>query len=296
MKQLVIISGKGGTGKTIISAAIATLVQKKVMADCDVDAANLYLLLQPEIQETQPFTGGKKALIDEEKCTRCRECVDVCRFGAIAEKEDEEIFFGPISCEGCGVCSFVCPADAIKMEKALSGEWYVSKTKYGPFVHARLGIGEENSGKLVAEVRKKAKEIAEQNNLDFVIIDGPPGIGCPVISSLSGTDLALVVTEPTLTGIHDMERVVRVASHFKTQTACCINKFDINLENSAKIESWCQKNAVSLLGKIPFDQEVTESMVQGIPLTEYTNNSASKEIKNMWQKLNKLFAREEMSK
>jgi len=296
MKQLVIISGKGGTGKTIISAAIATLAQNKVMADCDVDAANLYLLLQPEIQETQPFTGGEKALIDDEKCTRCRECVNVCRFDAIAEKEDEEIFIDPISCEGCGVCSYVCPADAIKMEKALSGEWYVSKTKYGPFVHARLGIGEENSGKLVAEVRKKAKEIAEQNNLDFVIIDGPPGIGCPVISSLSGTDLALVVTEPTLTGIHDMERVVQMALHFKTQTACCINKYDINLQNSAQIESWCQKNSIPLLGKIPFDEKVTESMVQGIPLTEYTNNSASKEIKNMWQKLHKLFDREEIRK
>ena len=157
MKQLVIISGKGGTGKTIISAAIATLAQNKVMADCDVDAANLYLLLQPEVQETKSFTGGEKALIDVEKCTQCRECVDVCRFDAISEKEDEEIFIDPISCEGCGVCSYVCPADAIRMEKALSGEWYVSKTKYGPFVHARLGIGEENSGKLVSEVRKRKR-------------------------------------------------------------------------------------------------------------------------------------------
>lgn len=293
MKQLVIISGKGGTGKTIMSAAIATLAQNKVMADCDVDAANLYLLLQPEIQETQTFMGGEKARIDVEKCTQCRECVDVCRFDAIVEKEDEEIVIDSISCEGCGVCSHVCPADAIKMEKAISGEWYVSKTKYGPFVHARLGIGEENSGKLVAEVRKKAKEIAEQNNMDFVIIDGPPGIGCPVISSLSGTDLALVVTEPTLTGIHDMERAVQMAHHFQTQTACCINKFDINLQNSAQIESWCKKNSIPLLGKIPFDEEVTKSMVQGIPLTEFTNNSASKEMKNMWQKLYKLFVRED---
>ena len=296
MKQLVIISGKGGTGKTIISAAIATLAQNKVMADCDVDAANLYLLLQPEIQERQQFSGGEKARIDDEKCTRCRECVDICRFDAIVEKEDEEIFIDPISCEGCGVCSYICPADAIKMEKALSGEWYVSKTKYGPFVHAKLGIGEENSGKLVAEVRKKAKEIAEQNNMDFVIIDGPPGIGCPVISSLSGTDLALVVTEPTLTGIHDMERVVQMARHFQTQTACCINKFDINLQNSSQIESWCKKKSIPLLGKIPFDEKVTESMVQGIPLTEYTNNSASKEMKNMWEKLHKIFTREEFRK
>ncbi|MFC2165432.1 ATP-binding protein [Acidobacteriota bacterium] len=289
MKQLVIISGKGGTGKTIITASIATLAQNKVMADCDVDAANLNLLLQPEIQETHPFSGGKKAHIDDEKCTRCRECVNICRYDAITEKNDGEIKIDPISCEGCGICSYICPAEAIKMEKSLSGEWFVSKTKYGPFVHARLGIGEENSGKLVAEVRKKAMELADEANLDFVIIDGPPGIGCPVISSLSGTDLALVVTEPTVSGIHDMERVVQMAQHFKIQAACCVNKYDINLQNTAQIESWCAKNSIPLLGKIPFAEEVTKSMVQGIPLTEYKNNSASTEIKHLWQKLLELF-------
>ena len=296
MKQLVIISGKGGTGKTILSAAIATLAQNKVMVDCDVDAANLYLLLKPDIQETCAFTGGEKAIIDVEKCERCKECLEICRFDAIAEKEEEEIFIDPISCEGCGVCSYVCPADAIQMEKAISGECYVSKTKYGPFVHARLGIGEENSGKLVAEVRKKAKEIAEQNTMDFIIIDGPPGIGCPVISSLSGTDLALVVTEPTLTGIHDMERVVRMAHHFHTQTACCINKYDINSRNTARIEAWCADNSIPLVGEIPFDERVTESMIQGVPLTEYTDNSASNEIKSIWEKLQKFFVIKEIGK
>jgi len=292
MKQLVIISGKGGTGKTIIAASIATLAQNKVMADCDVDAANLNLLLHPEIQETHPFTGGKTAHIDDEKCTRCRECVDICRYDAITEKDDGEIIIDPISCEGCGVCFYICPVEAIEMENSLSGEWFVSETNYGPFVHAKLGIGEENSGKLVAEVRKKAKEIADKENLDFVIIDGPPGIGCPVISSLSGTDLALVVTEPTISGIHDMERVVQMAQHFKTQAACCINKYDINLQNTAQIESWCKKYSIPLLGKIPFDDDVTKSMVQRIPLTEYKNNSASKEIKQMWEKLHRLFAGE----
>jgi MinD superfamily P-loop ATPase len=296
MKQLVIISGKGGTGKTIITAAIATLAQNKVMVDCDVDAADLYLLLHPDIQETHQFIGGKKAHIDVEKCTLCGECMDICRFEAIAEKEDGEIITDPISCEGCGVCSYLCPIEAIEMKESISGEWFVSRTKYGPFVHARLGIAEENSGKLVTEVRKKAKEIADKNNLDFVIIDGPPGIGCPVISSLSGTDLALVVTEPTLTGIHDMERVVQMAHHFKTQTACCINKYDLNLQNSKQIESWCEKNSIPLIGKIPFEEEVTKSMVQGMPLTEYTNNSSSKEIKKVWQKLHKLFTREEIRK
>ena len=265
MKQLVIISGKGGTGKTIITASIATLAQNKVMVDCDVDAANLYLLLHPEIQETHQFIGGKKAHIDVEKCTLCGECIDVCRFEAITEKEDGEIIIDPISCEGCGVCSHICPVEAIEMEKSVSGECFVSRTKYGPFVHARLGIGEENSGKLVTEVRKKAKEIADKNNLDFIIIDGPPGIGCPVISSLSGTDLALVVTEPTLSGIHDMERVVQVAHHFKTQTACCINKYDLNLQNSKKIESWCKKNSIPLIGKIPFDEQVTNLWFREFP-------------------------------
>ena len=296
MKQVVIISGKGGTGKTIISAAIATLAQNKVMADCDVDAANLYLLLQPEVQEKQLFSGGKKALIDTEKCTRCQACVDTCRFDAITDNNAEEIAIDPISCEGCGVCSHICPADAIRMEKALSGEWYISQTKYGPFVHARLGIGEENSGKLVTEVKKKAKEIAEKHDLDWVIVDGPPGIGCPVIASLSGADLALVVTEPSLSGIHDMERVVQMARHFQIKSACCINKYDINLGNTTQIENWCDQESIPLLGKIPYDVEVSESMVQGIPLTEYTHNSVSKEISNMWQNLQKLFMCEETAK
>lgn len=293
MKQLVIISGKGGTGKTIISGSLATIARNKVMVDCDVDAANLHLLLHPEIQETHQFSGGNKAKIMPEKCTGCGECLNVCRFSAISKTEKEEIIVDPISCEGCAVCFYICPEEAIIMEKSLSGEWFVSQTKYGPFVHAKLGIGEENSGKLVTEVRKKAKEIAEKNNLDLVIIDGPPGLGCPVIASLSGTDLALVVTEPSLSGIHDMERVVQMALHFRTQTACCINKYDINLQNSAQIENWCQKNSIPLIGKIPFNLDVTRSMVQGIPLTEFSENSVSKEIKNIWLELLKLLSMED---
>lgn len=289
MKQLVIISGKGGTGKTIISACFASLARNKVMVDCDVDAANLYLLLHPEIQESHKFSGGMKARIEQNNCSRCGECVDACRFSAIHEKIDGEFFIDPISCEGCGVCYHVCPVKAVEMEKSLSGEWFVSHTKYGPFVHARLGIGEENSGKLVTEVRKKAMELAEKNNLDLVIIDGPPGIGCPVIASLSGADLALVVTEPTLAGIHDMERVAQTAHHFKISTACCINKYDINPENSTIIEDWCQKNSIPLMGKIPFDEDVTPSMVNLIPLPEHSNNAASKEIKNIWEKIQKFF-------
>lgn len=288
MKQLVIISGKGGTGKTILSASFAVLAQNKVMADCDVDAANLYLLLHPEIQESHSFSAGKRAEISQDKCTGCGQCLDVCRFSAVIEGQDGDIAIDPLSCEGCAVCYHVCPAEAVIVEETVSGKWFVSQTRYGPFVHARLGIGEENSGKLVSEVRKKAKAIAEKNSLDLVIVDGPPGIGCPVIASLSGTDLALVVTEPTLSGIHDMERIAQTARHFKIPTACCINKHDINPENSARIEDWCQKNSIPLAGKIPFDEDVTRSMVNLIPLPEYSNNAASREIKNIWEKINKI--------
>lgn len=296
MKQLVIISGKGGTGKTIISASFATLAQNKVMADCDVDASNLYLLLHPELQETHSFTGGMKPHLDLEKCTGCANCIDVCRFSAIKESNDGKIVIDSISCEGCAVCSYICPEEAIEMEENISGQWFISRTKYGPFVHARLGIGEENSGKLVTEVRKKAKDIAEENDMDFVIIDGPPGIGCPVIASLSGTDIALVVTEPTLSGIHDMERVIHVAHHFRTQTACCINKFDLNPRLSNQIEDWCRNNSVPLVGKIPYDEKITKSMVQGIPFPEYSENSVSKDIRKMWQRLLNILSMEDSKK
>lgn len=285
MKQLVIISGKGGTGKTVLSACFATLARKKVMVDCDVDAANLYLLLQPEIQEEHSFSGGKKARVDPDQCTGCWNCLDVCRFSAISQEEDGKISIDPISCEGCGVCSYICPTKSIAMEKRVSGKWYVSRTKYGPFVHARLGIGEENSGKLVAEIRKKANEIAEKEALDLVIIDGPPGTGCPVIASLSGSDIALIVTEPTLSGIHDMERVIGVAEHFRIETAVCINKYDINLAHSCRIEKWCEERSIPVLGKIPFDEVVTEAVSQGMPITAYVNNSLTREIKHIWLRI-----------
>lgn len=293
MKQLVIISGKGGTGKTILSASFAVLARRKVMVDCDVDAANLYLLLNPDIQERHRFSAGQKAQLDEGKCTGCGECQDVCRFLAIEQDNEERVVINPISCEGCGVCSHICPVEAINMEKNISGDWYVSRTKYGPFVHARLGIGEENSGKLVTEVRKKAKEIGDTEQLEHVIIDGPPGIGCPVIASLSGTDLALVVTEPTISGIHDMERVIQMAHHFKIQTTCCINKFDLNPTLSDQIEEWCRKNSVPLVGKIPYDEVVTKSVVEGIPLPEYSDNSVSREIHKIWQQISKLLRMED---
>ncbi|HNS05851.1 MAG: ATP-binding protein [Candidatus Saccharicenans sp.] len=290
MKQIAIISGKGGTGKTVISAALAALVKDKVMVDCDVDAANLYLLLSPEIQEEGFYSGGKKASVDLDRCTGCGSCLSVCRFSAIEDTKDGKIKIDPISCEGCAVCSYICPAGAISMKNNLAGRWFISSTKYGPFVHARLGVGEENSGKLVSEVRKKAKELAENNGLNYVIIDGPPGIGCPVIAALSGVNLALIVTEPTLSGSHDMERVIQVARHFGARVACALNKFDLNVRISAEVEKWCQANSVPVVAKIPFSEAVVHSVVSGKPVTEAEDDVISGEIKRMWAKISEIIS------
>ena len=285
MKQIVVISGKGGTGKTVMSACFASLARNAALADVDVDASNLHLLLRPEIQERHVFQSGRKARIDAEKCTGCGLCLPPCRFDALFEDREGKVAVEPLSCEGCGLCFHICPEQAVEMETPIAGEWYVSKTKYGPFVHARLGIAEENSGKLVTEVRKKAREIAESEKRDLVIMDGAPGIGCPVIASLTGTHLALVVTEPTPSGRHDMERIVGVARHFKIRVASCINKFDLNLENSEQIQRWCGEQSIPVVGKITFDPAVMESVVRGIPYVEYTSNSSAEDIRRMWSSL-----------
>jgi MinD superfamily P-loop ATPase len=281
MKQIVVISGKGGTGKTILTASFASLAKNKVMVDCDVDAADLHLLLQPEIKERHEFRSGMTARINKEICEQCGQCISVCRFDAISE----DFIVDPVSCEGCTICSYVCPAGAIILEENISGEWFVSETKYGPFVHAKLGIAEENSGKLVSVVRQKAKEIAEKENLDYVIIDGPPGIGCPVIASLSGVDLALIVTEPTLSGIHDMERVAKVSKHFGVSTKVVINKYDLNSENSESIRQICGQAEIDVIALLPFSRQVTESIVKGIPLIEFTSDVIVEDIAELWDKI-----------
>jgi len=286
MKQLVIISGKGGTGKTVITASFASLSQNKVMVDCDVDAADLHLLLNPKILEKHKFTGGKTAVINKAKCDHCGTCIVQCRFNAISE---EDYTVDPISCEGCGVCFHICPKGAIKMEDNLSGEWFISETKFGPFVHAKLSIAEENSGKLVTIVRQNAKLIAEKEGRDLIIIDGPPGIGCPVISSITGTDAVLIVTEPTLSGIHDMERVVELTRHFKIKTFVIINKYDLNIEITEKIESYCQKNGINLAGKIIYDSIITEAMVNKKTVVEYSDGIVTQQIKNVWEIIKKEF-------
>lgn len=288
MKQLTVISGKGGTGKTVLTASFAALASKAVIVDCDVDAANLYLLLHPQVRETRRFSGGKKAELIRERCTGCLECLSACRFDAVSANQNGPIEIVPFSCEGCGVCASICPYDAIKMVPNVSGEWFVSETRYGPFVHARLKIAEENSGKLVAEIRKKAIELAEKNGSKLILIDGPPGIGCPVISSLSGADMALAVTEPTLAGIHDLKRVIQTARHFGIKTACCINKFDLNLENSNDIASWCKDHSVPLIGTIPYDTSVTQAMVQGVPPVEYAGCNSASQFKKTWDETQSL--------
>lgn len=281
MKQIVVISGKGGTGKTILTASFAALAQNKVMVDCDVDAADLHLLLQPEIKERHEFRSGMTARINAEICEQCGQCISVCRFDAISE----DFIVDPVSCEGCTICSYVCPAGAITLEENVSGEWFISDTKYGPLVHARLGIAEENSGKLVTQVRQAAKEIAKKDNLDYVIIDGPPGIGCPVIASLSGVDLAVIVTEPTLSGIHDMERVAQVSRHFGVPTKVVINKYDINPDNSEEIKKICQKGDIEVIAQLPFSQKVSESIVQGVPLVVFCRNGIAQDVSFLWERI-----------
>jgi len=278
MKEIVVISGKGGTGKTSIVASLAALAESKVMVDCDVDAADLYLLLQPVAQEEGEFWSGQKAVIDRDKCTQCGLCQEVCRFEAIKDFKVD-----PISCEGCGFCYNVCPEEAITMQENLSGHWFISETHYGPLVYARLGVTQENSGKLVAVVRQKAKLIAEKQRLDYIISDGPPGIGCPVISSLSGVDLAVIVTEPTLSGMHDLDRVVGVCHHFAVPVIVCINKYDLNEYNTRQIESYCLSQGMGIASKIPFDNVVTEALVQGLPVVEYSQDRVAREIEGLWQ-------------
>jgi MinD superfamily P-loop ATPase len=280
MKQLTVISGKGGTGKTTITAAFATLSDSHVIADCDVDAADLHLILHPTIEKSEEFYGGKIAVIDSDKCQQCDECIKVCRFDAI-----EDYAVDPISCEGCGVCVQACPEGAISMEKHMNGHWFISNTRSGYMIHAKLGIAEENSGKLVTLVKQQAKVIAERENKEYVIIDGPPGIGCPVIAAISGVDLLLAVTEPTLSGIHDLERVVGVAKHFNVPVTVCINKYDINAENASKIEEFCLKNDLEVAGKVLYDPGVTKAMVNKQSVIEYPCGEVTKEITRIWEKV-----------
>jgi MinD superfamily P-loop ATPase len=278
MREIVVLSGKGGTGKTVVAASFAALADNKVVCDCDVDAANLHLVLQPAVRETHEFWGQKMAVIDREACTGCGLCVEACRFDAIRDFQVD-----PLACEGCGFCFHVCPEQAVAMVDTVAGHWYVSDTRHGPLVHARLDAGQENSGKLVAAVRQKARSMAKEEGAAYILSDGPPGIGCPVISSLSGVSLALIVTEPSLSAIHDLERVLAVCRHFRVPALVCINKHDLDEGNSRRIEDHCRKAGIEVAAKIPFDTVVSDAIVQGVPVVEFGDGLVSQRMEDLWK-------------
>jgi len=282
MKELVVISGKGGTGKTSILAAFASLAEGKVLCDADVDASDLHLITDPEIQERQDYEAGHTAIIDLDKCSECGICRDLCRWDAI----NDDFKVNPIRCEGCGVCFYFCPEKAIDFPLNTCGEWYVSETRFGPMVHATLGIAEENSGKLVTLVRQEARKLAEEKTLELILTDGPPGVGCPVIASIGGANAALIVTEPTVSGKHDLERVAQLSAHFSVPAMICVNKFDLNRDTTREIERFAKEKGLIFLGKIPFDSIFTKAMVQGQIIFEYNSLSdAGNAVREIWTRI-----------
>jgi len=290
MKQIVILSGKGGTGKTTIAAAFAHLASQNpetraALVDADVDAANLELVLSPQRIESNEFISGQLAIIDPDICARCGRCEEVCRFDAVSSQNGDYII-DPIACEGCAACKTQCPDEAIRMELQLSGHWYTSHSRYGPLFHARLRPAQENSGKLVTELRQQAIKHAAEEDFPLVIVDGPPGIGCPVIAAISGIDLVVIVTEPSSAGIHDMKRILSVALHFGIPVLLCINKADLYQEGTRIITDYCKEKDLSLIGYIPFDSTVTEAMIQGNPITAYAPDSTvSQVVRSVWRQI-----------
>ncbi len=286
MRQITVISGKGGTGKTTLVGSFAALAENKVIVDCDVDAPDLHLLVHPEIIKKEEFKGVKVAVMDKTLCTECGTCEETCRFNAIASTEESGYAVNPARCEGCGACVFTCPQEALMLKERVSGYAFISKTNYGPMVHALLNIAEEASGKLVTVVRNNAQQVAEKEGCELILIDGSPGIGCPVIASLTGVDLALIVTEPTMSGLHDLERIMDVTRHFGIASAVCINKYDINEENSKRITEFCRQRGIQVVGNIPYDPVVTEAMVAGMPVVEFSGGVVSDAIKAVWECIN----------
>ena len=286
MKEIVVISGKGGTGKTSITASFAYLEENDVVvADCDVDAADLHLLLQPDFAKSEDFFSGEIAVINQDRCTKCGKCADVCRFDAIPVINDLYVV-QPLDCEGCGYCARVCPEDAITNENQNVGKWYISTTKVGStMVHARLGIGADNSGKLVAKVKNEAKQIAKENNKDYIIIDGSPGTGCPVVSSLSGADFVILVTEPTVAGLHDLKRVYELVKKFHIEAGCIINKSDLNLQVSGEIEDFLKEENIIHISSLPYDETFTTAMTYGKTIVEYGESNLKEIIKESWEKV-----------
>jgi MinD superfamily P-loop ATPase len=293
MRELVVCSGKGGTGKTSIVASFAVLASEPVLVDCDVDAANLHLILSPRTKYREKYYGGRVAKIDPDLCMGCGTCFDLCRYGAISEYTDPDgscsYRVDPLACEGCGVCVHFCPERAIEFPRALSGEWFVSDTRHGPLVHGRLGIAAENSGKLVSRIRKKAREVADLCNSQLILVDGPPGIGCPVIASITGADSVLVVTEPTKSALHDLARVADLAVHFRIETRVCINKCDINPKMTEEIHRYCREKGVEVVGVIPFDTGITAAQLEGRTVVENGSSPSASAIRAVWDRLKPSF-------
>ncbi len=289
MKEIVVISGKGGTGKTSVTASLAVLAgHDAVIADCDVDAADMHLLMKPVIEKSENFFSGVIAQIDEDKCTNCGMCADVCRFNAIPVINDQHTI-NSLNCEGCGYCEKVCPVDAITMPEQNVGDWYVSKTKIeNTLVHAKLGIGAENSGKLVAKVKNEAKGLAEENNKDYIIVDGSPGIGCPVVSSLSGANFVVLVTEPSLSGLHDLKRVYELVKKFNLKAGCIINKYDINKDVTKDIIQFLNDEAIEYIASLPYDENFTKAMTFGKTIVEYDKGELKDLIISSWKKIKEL--------
>jgi MinD superfamily P-loop ATPase len=289
MKELVVISGKGGTGKTSVVASFAGLAKNAVLADCDVDAADLHLILEPKVKLSSNFSGGRQASIVAEECIGCGRCQDLCRFGAIHlngennDVIDKTFTVDPVSCEGCKVCVEFCPVNAINFKDSINGQWFISDTRFGKMVHAKLGIAEENSGKLVTLIRREARRIADEEKRDFIIVDGSPGIGCPVIASITGADLALVITEPTLSGKHDLQRVADLTANFRIPTLICINKADINPQIAREIEEDAHHRGLKVVAKIRYDKAFTKAQIMACSVIEYTGGAVSEELKALWR-------------
>lgn len=294
MKELVLISGKGGTGKTSIAASFATLSDSVTIADCDVDAANLHLVLTPSPSASGSFAGGSVAVIDQSACSLCGRCLEVCRFDAVRRKAASRdgsrtpLSIDPMACEGCGACSIACPCDAIRLEDVETGRWFVSDTRAGPMVHADLAAGRENSGKLVTVVRSRAATVARARGTDLLLSDGPPGIGCPVIASITGADLALIVTEPTTAAAHDLERVLELTERLNVPAAVAVNRWDLNESAAEALDAWCSERSLPVLGRIPYDESITRAQMNCLTVTEYSNGPASKAIETLWHRTTSL--------
>jgi len=288
MKELVVISGKGGTGKTSIVASLASLARRVVLADCDVDAADLHLVLQPEIGHRQDFVGGSKAQIDPARCRACGQCAKWCRFDAVSADGPENgshlttCRIDPLACEGCGVCVDYCPWRAIELQPVVCGQWFVSRTRFGPLVHAQLAIASENSGKLVTHLRRTARRLAEERHLEIILCDGPPGIGCPVIASLTGADLALFVAEPTISGLHDLRRLAELAKRLQVPGMLAVNKADVNPDLTVELEQWARQQGLLIAGRVPYDAAVTRAQVAGQPVVEVSDGPAASAIRALW--------------